>query len=380
MRARLTLFTMALLLVGTIAGAQSTITSPPDGGNQRASVTQYLGPIKVTIDYNSPKVHNPANNEDRRGKIWGTLVPYGMAKGLGYGTCTECPWRVGANENTVFSTSNDIKVEGQPLAAGAYGLHMIPGQDEWTIIFSKNSTAWGSFFYDLKDDALRVQVKPAKSDYHEWLTFEFPERKLDRAIAVMKWEDLQVPFAITVDNMPAVYVGTMQQELQGSKGFAWQNWNAAARYALQNKVATKEALEWAKTASATGFPGQENFTTLMTLADAQAANGMDADARKTRDRAINLPSATALDLHLYGRSLLAQGKKDEALAIWEMNAKRHPNQWPVNVGLARGNSAVGKYKDALKYAKLALAQAPDDNNRRNLKAGIEKLEQGKDMN
>jgi Flp pilus assembly protein TadD len=85
-------------------------------------------------------------------------------------------------------------------------------------------------------------------------------------------------------------------------------------------------------------------------------------------------------MHLYARSLLAQGKKDEALAIWELNAKRHPNEWPVNVGLARGNSAVGRYKDALKYARLALAQAPDDTNRKMLESGIAKLEQGKDMN
>jgi tetratricopeptide (TPR) repeat protein len=87
-----------------------------------------------------------------------------------------------------------------------------------------------------------------------------------------------------------------------------------------------------------------------------------------------------MDLHQYGRSLLQQGKKDEALAIFELNAKRHPNEWPVNVGLARGNSAVGRYQEALKYAKLALAQAPDDGNRGVLKAGIAKLEQGKDMN
>ena len=179
MRGRPTLLFIAILLLATVAGAQ-TITQPPDGENQHATVSQSLGLVKVTIDYNSPKVHNPHGGEDRRGKIYGTLVPYGMAKGLGYGTCTECPWRVGANQNTVFTTSNDVKIEGQPLAAGSYGMHMIPGQDEWTIIFSKNSTSWGSFFYDPKDDALRVKVKPAKSEYHEYLTFEFPERKLDQ--------------------------------------------------------------------------------------------------------------------------------------------------------------------------------------------------------
>jgi len=380
MRSRFTVLAAAVLLVAATAAGQSTITQPPSGGNQRASITQYLGLVKVTVDYNSPKVHSPFNGEDRRGKIWGVLVPYGMAKGLGYGTCTECPWRVGANENTVFTVSNDVKIEGQPLPAGAYGLHMIPGPDEWTVIFSKNSTSWGSFFYDPAEDALRVKVKPAKSEYHEWLAFEFPERQLDKATVAMKWEDLQLPIHISVDNISQLYVNQMRNELRGAKGFAWENWNAGARYALENKIAPADALKWAQTAATPPFPGQENFNTLMALADAQAANGMEADAKKTRDRALASPTATAFDMHLYARSLLAQGKKDEALAIWELNAKRHPNEWPVNVGLARGNSAVGRYKEALKYAKLALAQAPDDPNRKMLQSGIAKLEQGKDMN
>jgi DUF2911 family protein len=378
MRSRSALLATTIVLFGVVAFGQ--VTLPPDGGNQHAVVTQFLGPVKVTVDYNSPKVHQPRTGEDRRGKIWGTLVPYGMAKGLGYGTCTECPWRVGANENTVFSVSHEVKVEGQPLAAGSYGLHMIPGPDEWTAIFSKNSTSWGSFFYDPSEDALRVKVKPEKSEYHEWLTFEFPERQIDKATVAMRWEDLQVPIHISVDNVNQIYIDQARRQLRNAQGFSWENYNEAARFALTNKIAARDALQWAQTAATPAFPGQENFTTLITLADAQAANGMQSEAAKTRERALVSPTATAMDLHQYGRSLLQEGKKDEALAIFELNAKRHPNEWPINVGLARGNSAVGRYKEALKYAKLALAQAPDDANRGSLKTGIEKLEQGKDMN
>ncbi|HYS54704.1 MAG TPA: DUF2911 domain-containing protein [Thermoanaerobaculia bacterium] len=377
MRGRPTLLFIAAVVLATVAGAQTSISLPPDGENQHATVTQYLGLVKVSIDYHSPKVHNPRGGEDRRGKIYGTLVPYGLQKSLGYGTCTECPWRVGANENTTFTTSNDVLIEGQPLAAGSYGLHMIPGQDDWTIIFSKNSTSWGSFFYNPADDALRVNVKPAKSEYHEYLTFEFPERKLDRATALMRWEDLQVPFTISVDNIATVYLNTIRNELHNSPGFGWQNWNAAARYALQNKD-PKDALEWSKTASGIAFPGQENFNTLITLADAQAANNMEADAAKTREKALAMGNAA--DVHQYARLLLQQGKKQDAFNVFQLNARKHPNEWPVNVGLARGNSAVGNYKEALKYAKLALAQAPDENNKKSLQTGIEKLEQGKDMN
>lgn len=364
------------LLASTTATAQ--LTMPPDGGNQRASVTQYLGLVKVTIDYNSPKVHNPHGGEDRRGKIWGKLVPYGLVD-LGFGTCKECPWRAGANENTVFSVSHDVKIEGKTLPAGTYGLHMIPGENEWTVVFSKNAKSWGSFFYDPAEDALRVTVKPAKSDYHEWLTYEFPERQLDKATAALKWEDLQVPFSISVDNINDLYLAAIRNELRGEKGFQWQNWADAARFAMENKDA-KEGLAWAKVAASPRFPGQMNFTTLSTLADLQAANGLDADAKKTRESALNHVTATAVDLHQYARQLLSQGKKEDAMAVWQLNAKRHPNEWPVNVGLARGNSALGHYDEALKYAKLALTQAPDEMNRTALAEGIKKLEAGKDMN
>ena len=378
MRIRSALAIIALLCC--VAGYAQSITTPPNGDNQHATVSQNIGLVKITVDYNSPKVHNPYTKEDRRGKIWGTLVPYGPQKTLGYGNCTECPWRGGANQNTTFATSHDIQIQGQTLKAGTYGLHFFPQADTWTVVFSNDANNWGSFFYDPSHDALRVTAKPEKSEYHEWLTYEFPERNTDQATLALRWEDLQLPLKITVPNINDYYIAAMRTELKNAPGFNWQNYDTAARFALQNKIALKDALEWAQIASRTGFPGDENFTTLSTLADAQEANGMTADAAKTRDRALNHPTASALQIHQYGRQLQQQGKKEQALAVYELNAKKHPNEWPVNVGLARGYSAVGRYKEALKYAKLAVAQAPDDNNRKNLQSGIEKLEQGKDMN
>jgi Protein of unknown function (DUF2911) len=354
------------------------ITTPPNGDNQRSSVRQQIGPVEVTIDYGSPDVHAP-NGDDRRGKIWGQLVPYGLTN-LGFGTCTECPWRMGANENTVFTASHDVKINGQALPAGSYGLHMIPMKDEdWTLIFSKNHTSWGSFFYDPKEDALRVKVKPSKSDYHEYLTYEFTERKPDRATVALQWEEVQIPWTISVDNATDLYLARIREELRNNTGFSWQNWLAAAQYALQAKR-PNDALEFADRAINFQFVGQENFRTLNTLADAQDAAGKTAEAKATREKAWAHPTASVIDLHQAGRQLQQQGKKEDALRIWELNAKRYPNTWPVHVGLARGYSAAGRYKDALKHAKLALAQAPDDANRQNLQAGIKKLEEGKDMN
>lgn len=380
MRKIFALFGLALVVALIVAGtAGAQLTLPPDGGNQRASVSQSLGLVKVTIDYNSPKVHNPHTGEDRHGKIWGKLVPYGLVD-LGFGTCKECPWRAGANENTVFTASHDVKIEGKPLPAGSYALFMIPGQSDWTLIFSKNHESWGSFFYKPEEDALRVNVKPAPSEYHEWLTYEFPERQIDKATAALKWEDLQIPFRIEVENLPGAYVAQLRKELHNAQGFDWQNFVAASHYALENKTDLKEALDWAQQGASPRWPGQTNFTTLSNLADLQEANGMTAEAQKTRDVALNHATATAIDLHQYARQLLTKGKKEDALAVWQLNAKRHPNEWPVNVGLARGHSALGHYDEALKFAKLALAQAPDEMNKNMLSEGIKKLEAGKDMN
>lgn len=370
------LVALAAMLCASIAAAQ--ISTPPSGDNQKSSVSQNIGLVKVTIDYSSPDVHLP-NGEDRTGKIYGTdVVHYGL-RDEDFGTCTQCPWRAGANENTVFTVSHDVKVEGQPLPAGRYGLHMIAGPEEWTVIFSKNSTSWGSYFYDPAEDALRVKVKPAKSEYHEWLTYEFDERKPDQAKVAMKWENLQVPFTITVDDPASLYLAQIRNELRTNTGFNWQAWASAAQYALGAKR-PQDALELAQGAVTAPYIGQENFRTLSLLAEAQAANDLAAESKTTREKALNHPSATAIDLHGYARQLLTRGQKEEAVRVWQLNAKRHPSHWLVNVGLARGYSALGRYKEALKYAKLALAQAPDETNRKALEEGIRKLEAGKDMN
>jgi hypothetical protein len=368
----------AVALIAVSAAAQS-VTLPPSGGNERSTVIQQIGPVTVSIDYSSPHVHSP-QGQDRRGKIWGTLVPWGMAN-LGFGSCKECPWRVGANVNTIFTTSDDIQVNGSTLPAGSYALFAIPQQDEWTWIFSKNHTSWGSFFYDPAEDALRVKAKPEKAEYREVLTFDFTERRDDHATVAMKWEELAVPIDITVPNAADLYVARLRNELRNSAGFTDASWEQAARYALDHKHPV-EALAWAETSvNPAGGIGRKNFTNLMTLADAQAANGKPAaDVAKTREEALNHPATTPIDIHGYGRQLLLSGKKEEALKVFELNAKRYPAVWPVNFGLARGYSAVGRYADALKYAKLALTQAPDEANRKNVEGAIKKLEAGQDIN
>ncbi|HUP44157.1 MAG TPA: DUF2911 domain-containing protein [Thermoanaerobaculia bacterium] len=373
---RFTIFVAALSIVLPMT-ASAQLSLPPSGDNQKASVTQFIGPVRVTIDYSSPDVHSP-RGEDRRGKIWGELVPWGFIDEP-FGTCTECPWRAGANENTVLTVSHDVLVEGKPLPAGSYGVFMAPGPEEWTLILSKNHTSWGHYTYDRAEDALRVTVTPRKSEYHEWLTYEFTDRRPDRAAVALKWEDLQVPFTISVPDVTDLYMAQIWRELRSQRGFQWQNWSSAARWAL-NAKRLDDAFQFAQNAVGFPFIGQENFTTLGTLADVQEARGMVAEAKVTREKALNHRTAGPNELHQYARLQLQRGNRDEAIRIWQLNAKRHPNQWPVNVGLMRAHSAAGRYRDALRYARLALTQAPDDVNRKSLEEAIKTLGEGKDIN
>jgi hypothetical protein len=371
----------AVLLFGvsvTVFGVQG-LTLPPSGDNPRASVTQAIGPVRVTVDYSSPRVVRGKN--DRHGKIWGELVPWGMSD-LGFNGCASCPWRAGANENTTFTVTHAVKVQGQPLAAGTYGLHMIPGQEEWTVIFSKDANNWGSFWYDEKNDALRVKTKAAKADTHEWLTYEFTEREPARATLALKWEELQIPVAIEVENVNQLWVESLRAELRGSPGFNWQNWQQAANFCAQNNVNLPEGLKWAERAVSdpTWSGGQENFATLATLSRLQALNGRTEESQKTFDKALNHPTADPVQIHQAARQLMTAGNKEQAMRVFQFNAKRYPNKWPVHVGLMRGYAAMGDKKKALDEARLALAQAPDEVNKKNLERMVKQLESGGEIN
>jgi len=320
--------------------------------SQRATVSQRLGLTSVTIDYHRPQV--------RGRKVWGELVPFGKV------------WRAGANENTVITFTDPVKVEGQPLAKGSYGLHMLPTEGSWTVIISKNSTSWGSFTYDEKEDALRVTVKPAPAEMHESLTYDFEELASDSAVVTLKWEKVAVPFKVSV-NVPEVTLASLRQQVRGLQAYSWVGWNDAATYCLENKTNYEEALKWADSS----IQNEERFENLDTKANLLRATGKTSEADATMKKALDV--AGPLQLHNYGRQLLTQKKTAEATKIFERNAQKNPKLWFVYVGLARAQSAEGKYKDAARNVKEALARAPEQQ-KQYLQGLVEKLETGKDIN
>lgn len=367
--------TLALALALPAAAQIPGLTLPPSGGNQKASVTQHMGPVSVSIDYSSPAVHGP-DGKDRRGQIWGKLVPYGLTD-LGFGNGKPAPWRAGANENTVFAVSDPVLIEGKPLPAGRYGLHMIPGQEEWTVIFSKDADAWGSFYYEAEHDALRVTVKPHKHEYREWLTYEFPTRRGDETVAELQWEELALPFSVKVPNIDDLYLSKMKENLTNMPGFGWRGWVAASQFCLAHNTHLEQALEWAEIAVSKQFIGERNFTTLSNKAAVLDKMGRKDEAAKLMTQAIAHPTATPTDIHLYGRKLLSENKPREAMDVFQLNAKRFGDEWPTHVGLARGYAANGDPKQALEHARKALTQAPDPANKKSLEQMVADLEAGR---
>src|SRR5437763_5748564 len=171
---------ISILLAVLALGASSRADLNLPDVSQLAVTQQRIGLTDVKLTYHRPLVNGR--------KIWGGLVPLGEV------------WRAGANENTTVDVSDAITVEGQPLPKGTYGLHMIPTADTWTVIFSKMSTAWGSYTYNQAEDALRVTVKPRPIEMEEALEYEFENPTPDSATMTLKWEKLAVPFKVAISD------------------------------------------------------------------------------------------------------------------------------------------------------------------------------------
>lgn len=357
---------LALALVVLTAGAAFSqgITLPPSGGNQKSSVTQWIGPVSVTINYSSPNVTGP-NGEDRKGKIWGEVVHFGLVD-QGFGSSKAAPYRAGANENTTIAFSHDVKINGQDLKAGTYGLFLIAEKEgPYTWIFSKNYESWGSYFYDPKEDALRAQTTPVTSEYTEYLTFGFDTRELTTATAYMQWENKRVPLKIDVPNANELYVNIIRNELRNFDGFDYRNVQNAVNFCVQNKINLEEALTWADYAISSPV-GIEDFGSLRTKANVLNALNRESEAEAVMQKAMNHPTADVGSIHQYARQLLQAGKKEKALEVFKLNRQRHPDdKFTTYVGLARGYTAMGDNKNAIKNWEIAIKNLPE-NQKQNL--------------
>jgi tetratricopeptide (TPR) repeat protein len=329
---------LALVLLAVPAAAQNVQGLPRQ--SPEAMVMQRVGVSNVTVHYHRPSVNNR--------EVWGALVPYGAV------------WRAGANDNTTIRLSDDARVEGQPLAAGTYGVHMIPGRDKWTIAFSNVSTAWGSFTYDPAEDALRVEVEPQPSEFDERLRYSVDEVDNTRATVALHWEKLRVPFTVEFATNDLI-VAKIERDLRHLPQFSWQGWNSAAGWTLQNGHALDKGLEWAERSITMNENGQNLTTKMAILTRLDRAD----EAKPVEARILEIGNEAQINALGYTHLFQLQNPQ-RAVEVFRKNTVDHPESWNVWDSLGEGLAATGDKAGAIEYYSKALAMAPE-----NQKARIE---------
>lgn len=322
------------LLFAETAFSQAVTNQPRP--SQKAAAYQVLGLSSIKVVYSRPAVKGR--------EIWGSLVPY------------NAPWRCGANENTTITFSDNVKIEGQELPAGTYGLHMIPTEKDWEIAFSTNSKAWGSFSYNPDQDALKVKVTPKKSDhFYELLTYTFDEVEEGSAICALQWADKKIPFKVEVD-VHAVVLTSLRNELQTQAGFTWMGWNEAANYCLQNDVNHKEALGWA-TQSVFINPNEKNLIT-----KAQLTAKVKGDTTKeteitmaTLESDLNAYPVTWKEWHGAANWCAKAKKNEKALEMIDRSIAMSANMTNM-MTKSQLLETAGKTKEAKKVKEDAIAK------------------------
>jgi tetratricopeptide (TPR) repeat protein len=336
-----------LLITGFSTGLLGQQSLPILRVSPKASVSQNIATFaNISINYSSPAVKGR--------EVWGTLVPYGLAPN-NFGSGSPMPWRAGANETTVITFSHDVKIEGKNLKAGAYGLHMIPNEKDVTIIFNSETNSWGSFFYDKKNDALRVTVKWQDAPHMENLKYGFDNLSNNSANAYLHWGKKKIAFKIEVDRNEVI-IAKFKEQLTTLPGFNQAAWGQIATFAINNKTHLDEAMTWID--KALSMRGGATLTNKNTKARLLRLQGKEKEAEEIIAGAIG--TATENELNNYGYQLMnaKPSKLDDALEIFKANVQNNPASWNVYDSYAEALAKKGDKKAASKNYEKALELAP----------------------
>lgn len=362
---------LILFICNTPVAAQ-LLRLPNGDVNFKCMTGRRTGVTDIEINWSAPGV------KGREGKIWGTAVAHYGFTVLGFGSNVQSPWRAGADESTTISFSTDVTVNGKWLAAGKYAFFIAVYPDSCTLIFNKNTTEWGSYFYNDKLDVMRVTAHQQKdmAVSKERLDYTFSKQTNHSVEVALEWEKWRIPFTVEAD-LTATTLSSIRTQLSGAMGFDPPSLEAAALWCLQNNINYEEALGWINSAVNPSLGGVNTFKAMSVKSGLLTKLNKQEEADKIMQAAMENASIT--DLHNYGRQLLTEKKVKEAMVVFEKNYTKNNGAWPTNAGMMRGYSAMGDLKKALEYARKAVLQAPSAEIKKIIEQAISTLESGKPL-
>lgn len=337
-------FLFAAFLTQSLMAQFHTLNMPQ--GSPRVQETQQLGVTEITLDYGSPALRNR--------NVWNNpnIIPQNG---------NPIAWRAGANMGTTIEFTTDVLVEGQPLKTGVYGIHIIPDNDTYTLLFAHNHNQWGSYYLDIeKDVSLKVTVNPEPCPKSEQLDYEFLNRTENSLVIGLEWGEKRIPFKVEVD-LNTTVVESFRNELRGINTYHWQAWNDAALWCLKHNTNLEEALQWTNRSIDGGYGGfaaDKNLTNMSTkirllrkLNKTEEAKTAIAEAKEIK--------ATVYEANGFSRFLLQNGLYLDALEYCNNLLESNPDAWFLKLNRGISQYFLNNKKAALKDVRKVLKTAPE---------------------
>lgn len=355
------IFTVLILGLGFSLSAQfHSLTMPK--ASPEASLRQQVWVTFVEINY-----HSPAS---RGRNVWtnSRVIPQ---------NAEPIPWRAGANMNTTISFDSDVEINGQALAAGSYGFHIIPNGHSHTLLFAQPDNLWGSYYLDVENQVvLKVEVQDTSSAFNEYLNYVVIDRDQNSAVFALKWEDRMIPFTVSVD-LNKTTVEKWRYELNGENTYQWEAWNDAAAWCLRNNTNLDEALGWVNRSINGGYGGFaghlsfRNLSTKLEILDALAKHDELAENLEL----LQDMSFDADDAHYMGATLLKLKQDKSTVKLMEKGLADNPGDWGMYLYLGIAHYYLGA-EDARDEALESCSENCPEGFKPRLKAIQKQMENG----
>ncbi len=319
--------------------------------SQSRTTKANIGKCDISISYHSPSVNGR--------KIFGGIVPFNFVV-----DGTEYPWRAGSNQRTTIDFSHDVVIEGHKLAAGSYGFLVLVNEDEWTLIFSSGKS-WGAFNYDKTNDVLRVPIKTQKTDFQEWLSYEFTNPKTESVDIQLRWERTAVTFNVETNALDNILVDLENKEDKTAATYQ----ELAIRTLEKDPTDFNKSLEFLEISKGKIDDYEEEYNKKAYTFNYKVLKGELLVNMGKKDKGNQLikealDNAEGFNIYYYAlNKLMVKGDKDGAFTILNNALKKYPDNHANHLAFGEYYLKMGDQQKATEHFKKAYEITSQKNSR-----------------